>query len=137
MTSALINTIVRDWMGTVMADPAAIRRKDPDRVLKEALIAALTNYSRRKGDCFDVAVGEFLDDDGDYYAVATTPRSTKHRKEITQWDAITRIAGGTVRRITKNSYEWKALRLALYPEMNLPVEDEEEVIDPFSQYPDR
>ena len=119
MTSALINTVVRSWMESVMADPAAIRPKDPDLILRRALEAALINYSRKKDNCFDVACGEFLeDDDGDYYAVAAQPRSTKHRKEIGQLDAVMRIASGQVRRIPKNTYEWKALRLALYPELN-------------------
>ncbi len=114
--NTIITNTVRGWLESVMADPAAFKRKDPDRILREALEAALMNYSRRKGDCFDVEVGEFLDDDGDYYAVAEIPRSTKHRNEITPYDAVMRLAGGEVRRITKNSYEWAALRLALYPE---------------------
>lgn len=126
MTSAFINTLVRTWMESVMADPAAIRRKDPDRVLREALEAAVTNYSRRKGDCFDVACGEFIDDEGEYYAVAAQPRSTSHRKEIAQWDAILRIASGKVRRIPKNTYEWKALRMALYPEKMINAGEEED-----------
>lgn len=116
MTSRYINAVVRDWMSSVQADPAATGHKNPDRVLREALEAALTNYSRKKGDCFDVGLGEFLDDEGDYYVVAEKPASTKHRKEIGQWDAILRLSRGEVRRIPKNSYEWRALRLALYPE---------------------
>jgi len=126
MTSAIINNIVRGWLESVQADPAAFKRKDPDRVLKEALEAALVNYSRRKNDCFDVAAGEFLDDEGDYYVVSDNPRSTKHRKEIGHWDAVLRLAGGTVRRIPKNSYEWRALKMALYPEMNLTVGNSDE-----------
>lgn len=125
MTSALIKTVVRSWLESVMADPAAIRRTDPDVVLKNALEAALINYSRKKENCFDVASGEFLDHDGDYYAVAAQPRSTKHRKEVALFDAALRIASGEVRRIPKNTYEWKALRLALYPELNLPMEDDD------------
>jgi len=117
MTSPFINSLVRGWLESVQANPAAIRPKDPDRVLRTALEAALVNYSRRKGDCFDVAVGEFLEDDGDYYAVSSKPESTQHRREIAQWDAILRLAGGRVRRIPRNTYEWKALRLALYPEL--------------------
>lgn len=116
MTANLIKTITRGWLESVMANPDAFRRKDPDRVLKEALEAALLNYSRKKDDCFEVDAGDFLESDGDYCAVAEKPRSSKHRHEITQMDAAMRLAGGGVRRIRKNSYEWKALRMALYPE---------------------
>jgi len=116
MTSRYISAIVRDWLSSVRADPAATGQKNPDRVLRIALEAALINYSRKKGDCFDVELGEFLDDEGDYYVVADKPTSTKHRKEIGQWEAILRLSRGDVRRITKGSYEWVALRLALYPE---------------------
>jgi hypothetical protein len=112
-------------MESVMADPTSIRRKDPDRILREALEAAVTNYSRRKGNCFDVACGEFIDDDGEYYAVSAKPRSTQQRKEISQWDAILRVASGRVRRIPRNTYEWKALRMALYPEERVEDEDED------------
>jgi hypothetical protein len=113
--------MVRGWLEAVQADPTAIRPKDPNVVLRNALEAALTNYSRKKDNCLDVAPGEFLEDDGDYYAVATVPQSTKHRKEISTWDAVLRVASGEARRIPKNTYEWKALRLALYP----PEEDKQ------------
>lgn len=126
MTSALINNVVHGWMESVMADPTSIRRNCADVMLKKALEAALNNYSRKKDYCFSVACGEFLEDDGEYYAVAVQPKSTKHRKEITQWDAVLRVASGSARRIPKNTYEWRALRLALYPELNLTIEGEDD-----------
>ena len=125
MTSNLMKQIVAGWMEAVQADPDAIRRKDPDLVLKHALEAALINYSRKKDNCFELAVGEFLDEEGEYYSVSARPQSTKHRKEITLYDAVMRVAGGKARRVPKNTYEWRALRLALYPEMNLTMEEDD------------